>query len=280
MQTIAQLEENIETRPNSLEINEALAGEYAKQERWEDAAKAYQVLLSLYPTTASLFVNRIRLGATALAISSLLILVAELLQSPMPDANLTPSAFAQTLSSSKYLAAQIIFLVALPLFSTSAISIYKLLSYTRDHRPAFWAMVFSVIGVGLSMPSLGINAIVLPLVAQLYLANELETLNIYLALQTMPWSLILRLGGYVLVLGIALFSWVILRNKNFPKWSAILFLAGWIIFIAPIATLSQLHMTLAGLLISIGGIELARSAWIQAPLQFKPVIDTTQRSVT
>jgi len=278
MQSIVQLEANIEARPNSIEIHETLADEYVKQGRWEDAVRAYQKLLCLYPATAALFVNRIRLGAAAMAISSVLVLIAELVQPPLAHVNLNPFAFAQALSSPEYLTAQILLLLAFPLFSTSAISLYKLLSYTHDHRPAFWAMVFSVIGAGLSMPALGINAIVLPLSAGLYLAGELDTLKIYFALQTMPWSLFLHLGGYIFVFGIAIFSWVILRNKNFPGWSAVIFLAGWILFIISANTALHLEATFIGLLIFCGGSELARNVWMQASLQFKPLAKSPQKA--
>jgi tetratricopeptide (TPR) repeat protein len=278
MQTIVQLQENIEIRPNSIEVSEALANEYVKQQRWEEAVNMYQSLLSLYPATASLFVNRIRLGATALAISSALVLAKELIQPALIDFTLHPTAFAQELSSTNYLSAQILVLLAFPLFSTAAISIYKLLSYTHDHRPAFWAMVFSVIGVGLSMPSLGIRAIVLPLIARLYLAGELNTFSIYRAMQAMPWSLILNLGSYIFVLGIAIFCWVILRNNNFPKLPAILFLAGWFAFLAFVDGTSKLNMILTGTLIWIGGIGLAISVWTQAPLQFKPLTAPIQKA--
>jgi len=277
MQTISPLEENIVIRPNSIEINEALADEYVKQERWEEAVGVYRSLLSLYPATASLFVNRIRLGATALMLSSVLVLFAELIQPNIPNMIQSPSSFAQALGSTNYLIAQTLLLLAFPFFSTAAISIYKLLSYTRDHRPAFWAMVFSVIGVGLSMPLLGINAIVHPLIAHLYLVGELETLSLYTAVQGMPWSLILHLGNYVFVLGVAIFIWVILRNQNFPKWSAILFLIGWTMFVISPSS-SQLYMSLTGFLIFIGGVELAHSAWIQAPLQFKPITDSPRKA--
>ena len=277
MQTISPLEENIILRPNSIEINEALADEYVKQERWEEAVRVYQSLLSLYPATASLFVNRIRLGATALMLSSTLVLFAELIQPPISNAIQFPSNFAQALGSTNYLIAQILLLLAFPFFSTAAISIYKLLSYTHDHRPAFWAMVLSVIGVGLSMPLLGINAIVQPLIARLYLAGELKTLRLYTAMQQMPWSLILHFGNYVFLLGIAIFSWVILRNQNFPKWATVLFLAGWVMFVISAAP-SQLYMSLTGLLIFIGGVTLAYSAWTQAPLQFKPITDSPQKA--
>jgi hypothetical protein len=278
MQTIAQLEENNEIRPNSIEVSEALANEYVKQQRWEDAVRTYQSLLSLYPATASLFVNRIRLGAIALAISSVLVLAKGLIQPVLSDVTLRPNAFAQELSSTSYLVAQSLVLLAFPLFSTAAISIYKLLSYTHDHRPAFWAMVFSVIGVGLSMPSLGVSAIVLPLIGRLYLAGELDTFNIYSAMEAMPWSLILNLGSYIFVLGIAIFCWVILRNKNFPKLPAILFLAGWVAFLAFADNASKLKMIFTGSLILIGGIGLAISVWTQAPLQFKPITAPTQKA--
>jgi len=266
MQTISPLEENILIRPNSIEINEALADEYVKQERWEDAVRVYQSLLSLYPATAALFVNRIRLGASSLAISSTLILFAQSISPIVPNVIQPLSAFAQVLSSTNYLIAQILLLVAFPLFSTATISIYKLLSYTYDHRPAFWAMVFSVIGVGLSMPLLGINAIVHPLIARLYISGELETLRLYSALRQMPWSLILHFGNYLFLLGIAIFSWVILRNRNFPKWATAVFLTGWALFIFSFAS-SQSYMILTGFLIFIGGLGLALSVWIQAPLQ-------------
>ena len=276
MQTITRLEENIEIRPNSIEVNEALADEYVKQGRWEDAIKTYQSLLSLYPATASLFVNRIRLGATALAISSVLIVARALIQPALTDVTLDPIAFAQGLSSTSYSVAQSLVLLAFPLFSTAAISIYKLLSYTHDHRPAFWAMVLSVMGVGFSMPLLGIRAIIMPLIGQLYLAGGLDSFNIYTAMQTKPWSLILDLGSYMVVLGITIFCWVILRNENFPKLPAILFLAGWITSLASADGASKLNMILTSALTLIGGIGLALSIWRQAPLQFKPVTAPTQ----
>ncbi|HJX82010.1 MAG TPA: hypothetical protein VJ248_08265, partial [Candidatus Udaeobacter sp.] len=153
MESIAQLEASVVTRPNSIEINHALADAYIQQGRWKEATETYQTLISLYPATASLFVHRIRLGALALAISSCFILLAQNIQPSLVDAQRNPSDLSRAITSNAYLIAQILFLIAFPLFSTAAISIYKLLSYSRDHRPAFAAMVFSVIGVGLSMPA-------------------------------------------------------------------------------------------------------------------------------
>ena len=278
MQPVAQLEENLATRPNSIEINQALADAYVEQGRWKEAAETYQALLTLYPAIASLFVNRIRLGSIALIIASTLILFAQILQPSLPEAQRNPTEFAGKLASREYLLVQIFFLLAFPFFSTAVISIYKLLSYSRDHRPAFWAMVFSVIGIGLYMPSLGINAVVLPLIGRLYLAGEPGVLAVYYAIQEYPWSLILQFGSYLLLIGLCIFSLVIWRNKGFPKWASALFLAGWILFVVLNDQASNFGLISIGMLIALGGIELARSIWLQASLQFTPAIDASHKA--
>ncbi|HXQ34678.1 MAG TPA: hypothetical protein VN843_11755 [Anaerolineales bacterium] len=278
MQSITQLETNLAARPNSIEINQALADAYVEQSRWQDAAVAYRSLLSLYPATASLFVNRIRLGAAALIIASIFILVAQILQPPLQNPQKSPVEFAEFLAAREYLLAQIFFLLAFPLLSTAVISIYKLLSYSRDHRPAFWAMVFSVLGIGLFMPSLGINAVVLPLIGRLYLAGELGVLAIYYAIQEYPWSLILQFGRYLLLIGVGIFSWVIWRNKGFPKWAVVSYLVGWILFLVSNNHVAKFEIISIGILIALGGTELARSIWIQASLQFTPVVESLQKA--
>src|SRR5215207_2272211 len=241
MESISQLEASVITRPNSIEINHALADAYIQQGRWKEATETYQTLISLYPATASLFVHRIRLGAVALAISSCLILLAQSIQPSLVEAQRNQYDLSRALTSSAYLIAQILFLIAFPLFSTAAISIYKLLSYSRDHRPAFVAMVFSVIGVGLSMPALGINAVVMPLIGKIYLGGEAGALSLYLALQDFPQLLILKFGSYLLLIGIAIFSWVIWRSKSLSQWGVMLYLVGWILFIV-----SNNHLSTAG----------------------------------
>lgn len=278
MQSIVQLEANVAARPNSIEVNQALADAYAAEGRWKDAAESYRSLLSLYPTTASLFINRIRLGAVALGISSVLILAAQFIQVSLISSENSLLELAAALASKEYLLSQLFILVAFPFLSTAAISIYKLLSYSPDHRPAFWAMVFSVMGIGLSMPSLGINAVILPLIGKLYLIGEPDVFAIYYALQEYPWSLILAIGSYLLLAGIMIFSWVIWRNEGFPKWAAILYLTGWVLFVVFSPPISQFGLIVTGILILSGGLELARSLWIQATLQFSLSVDSIQRA--
>lgn len=269
MQSLVALETSAAARPNSIEIHQALADAYLKAECWEEAAKTYRTLLALYPTTALLFVNRIRLGASALVLASVLILLAEIIHPALPNATANPGGFATAISSGGFLTAQLLTMLALPLWSTAAISIYKLLSYSPDHRPAFWAMVCSVLGVALAMPGMGINAIILPLIGRLYLNRELPSLNLYLALQSGPWPFILRLGSFILLTGILIFAIVIWRNPVFARLPVSLFFLGWGIFVASGNQLPQPGLWLVGLLIALGGLPLARSIWQQAALQFE-----------
>lgn len=277
MQSIAQLEANLTARPNSIEINQALAEAYAKEGRWQEAAKTYQGLASLYPDTAALFINRIKLGASALIISSVLIFSAEILR-PGLIAYKHSEELARAISSFEFLIAQTLFMLAFALYSCSAISIYKLLSYTRYHQLAFWGMVLSVIGVGLSMPSLGIDAIVLPLVGKLFLQGQAQVLSLYVALQQNSLRFMLGLGGYLLVAGIAIFAWVIWHSRNLSVVSILIYLAGWILFVMENNQHLRPVLILIGVLILTGGIGLGRSLWLQAVTQFDSTMDRSLKS--
>jgi len=277
MQSLSQLEASAIHQPNSIEVNQALAEAYVKQGRWEEATKVYQTLAMLYPATAALFISRIRLGALALMVSSALFFIAELIH-PSIVTQADPTDFARAISSPAFLTAQILFLLAFALYSCSSISIYKLLSYTDAHRAAFWAMVLNVIGVGLSMPLLGINTFVLPLIGTLYLEGESSVLALYFAMEQNPWPFLLHFGLYLLVTGIMIFSWVVWRNKNLSRNAILIYLAGWISFALSNNQLPKSGLLFIGILIAIGGIGFSRSLWIQASTQFDPSMDRSSRS--
>ncbi len=266
MQSLSKLEQSAGTQPNSIEVQQALAEAYARDERWEEAVSVYRKLTLLYPDTAALFINRIQLGASALMISSCLILIAVLIQP-----SLKGDGLAEMLSSNSYVMAQALHILALAFYSTSAISIYKLLSYTRDHRPAFWGMVLSVIGVGLSMPALGINAFVHPLIGKMLLAGQSDALTIYRSLTVSPLSIYLNMGNYVLIAGILIFAWVINRNRGLSLPAVLIFLSGWIGMIFS-------NFTGFSVLVVMGGFWLGLSLWQQASVQFDPNMDRTQRA--
>jgi len=276
MHSLSQLESRARRHPNSSEIKQALADAYAREKRWEAAAKVYQSLAALYPDTAALFINRTWLGASALMISAEIIFIAILLQPSVSTSNLT--AFAAAIRSPAYLGARLLFMVAVALYSCSEISIYKLLSYTRDHHPAFWAMVISVLGVGLSMPAFGIRSFVFPIIGNMFLHGRIDVMEIYFSLNGFPFNLYLGAGGYLLVLGIAIFGWVVWRNQGLSFLSIMVFLAGWLGFVTTGDSLQHVHHIIFGALIAVGSVGLGLSLWNQASTQFDPAMDRSARA--
>jgi hypothetical protein len=277
VRSLEQLEANVIHQPNSVELKQALAERYFEQGRWEEAARAYQGLSSLHTSTAALFINRIRLGAAALMIASVLMFITELIKPDLiignPGSIRSLSAFASAISSSSYFVSQILSIPALALYSCSAISLYKLLSYTRDHRPAFWAMVLSVIGVGLSMPALGIKSFVFPMLGEMFLDGQVDVLAMYFSLTNFPFNLYLGMGGYLLIAGLAIFGWVISRNRGLSLPAVLLFLAGWIGLNVFGDDLPRAASVAFGVLIALGGLGLGLSLWNQASTQFEAGMD-------
>lgn len=273
--SLAQLEERARTNPNSVELHLTLALKYLEHQRVDQAAWAVKRVAALYPAIAALNVNRIHLGAAALAISSTLFLIAEWLYPPNLNLAGDLASAAAAVSSESFIVSQLLFLPLLALMSTAVISIYKLLSTTRDNHLAFWAMVTSLMGIGLFLPSFGIRALILPTAGQLYLQGHVEAFQVYVAVQQQPWAALLQQTVYVLLLGLSLFTLVIWRSGTLPRWAPALYGSGWALFAISGNELSRLGLLGVGVLIAGGGLGLAYGLWHQAPLQAGPEPEAT-----
>jgi len=277
MQSPSQLEAIAAKQPNSIEINQALAEAYAKEERWEEAIKAYQTVIGLYPAIAALNVNRIRLGTVALGISSVLFLTTEILRPSLSMVD-TPIGAAEYMSSPALAVSNILFLPILILLACAAISIYKLLSTSSDNRLAFWAMVSVIVGAGLSLPFFGIKAVVLPAAAQSYVNGNTSALGVYDMAFQQPLAFVFTLGGFLLFVGLTLFNIVVWSSGYLPKWASTLLWVGWSLFIIttelPFNFINEMlwiyvNPMFFALLITLGGIGLARGVWQQASIQLQ-----------
>lgn len=273
--TLTQLEDRARTNPNSVELHLTLALKYLEHGQADRATWAIKRVAALYPAIAALNVNRIHLGAAALAISSALFLVAEGLYPPNLNLAGDPASTAAAVSSSSFFASQLLFLPLLALLSTAVISIYKLLSTTRDNHLAFWAMVTCLIGIGLFLPSFGIRALILPAAGQLYLRGQVDAFQVYVTAYQQPWAALLQQTVVVLLFGLSLFNLVIWRGSSLPKWASALYGLGWLLFAVSGNQLSRPGLLTVGVLVAGGGLGLARGLWQQAPLQVGPELEAT-----
>jgi hypothetical protein len=276
MQSIAELETNAIRYPNSIEVNQALAEAYARDERWQDSVKIYQKVVELYPAIAALNVNRIRLGAIALGISSFLFLVSQILRPPSFLHH--PYDIVDFLPASSI--SNILFLPVLILLSCAAISIYKLLSVSNSNRPAFWGMVLIVVGAGMYLPLFGLTAVILPAAGDLYAQGETAGFDVYYTLFQQPLASVFTFGGYLLFGGLTIFTVVIWIGGHLYKLASTMLWLGWSLFIVGDELFLILGYDLlwwwsfnflpVALLVTIGGIALALDMWHEALLQFTP----------
>jgi len=280
---LEQLEVMALHQPNSIEINQALAEECAKEERWEEAIEAYQTVIALYPAIAALNVNRIRLGAIALGISSFLFLVSQILRPPFFLHH--PYDIVDFLPASSI--SNILFLPILILLSCAAISIYKLLSVSNSNRPAFWGMVLIVVGAGLYLPLFGLTAVILPAAGDLYAQGETAGFDVYYTIFQQPLASVFTFGEYLLFGGLTILTTVIWRSGYLFKLASTMLWLGWSLFIVG-DELSLIlgydlswwisNFMLFALLVTIGGIGLALDMWWEAALQLEPTIDSLEKA--
>ena len=212
---------------------------------------------------------RIRRGASALGVSALLFLLIQLIHpalDPALNANpsINPTLAAQVFSSPNFAISDSLYILAFPLFIFGVLTLYTYLANTntRDERWAFVAMILSLAGAGVFLSFVGIGAFAFPASGQVYLQGKRDAIDVIQAILNGPAILAAISGVLLLALGALAFAVAIWRSGILPKWTAILYAFGFVLFIAT-PQLPQFMRILDGLLIAIGGGWLAWSIWQQ-----------------
>ena len=148
--------------------------------------------------------RHIRPGAAALACSSLLLLVGQLLHpdiarytNPLVD----PAGAARVYTSTPFVLADLVLVFAFTVFLFGILGLYAYLALSRVERWAFGAMLLSLAGVGLFLPFHGIATFAFPAASQVYLDGQAGAFNVVGALLRGPALLIAGLGLVCLALG-------------------------------------------------------------------------------
>lgn len=139
--------------------------------------------------------SRIRLGILALPIQSILGIISISIRGPFIDPAANPSTFAQA-ASSTFFPAAILGAIGVMLLSLSFLALYAYLSDGTSEQPAFWGMIFSLVGGWFTLPLIGVFSFALPTVGQLYLQGQTNVIEVAVAF----W-----------------------RKGNLPKWVVILY---------------------------------------------------------
>jgi len=213
---------------------------------------------------------RVRLGAFALGLSSLLLTAFPLVRPFFPldprSPDETLAAASPSITSASWVMAHLIAMLAFVLLPFGMLTLYAHLRAGLVEPRALRALAWSLAGITLIMPMLGFETHVLPIFGKLYLAGTTgiapAVTHIYLG----PTIFVFLLGLLFLAIGVIYFSLAIWQDGGLPRWAGLLFAIGLTLWFPPFPRVIRI---IDGFFIGLGGLWLAWSMWQGAEAQLK-----------
>ena len=206
--------------------------------------------------------TRVRWGALALGLSALLLAVFPLvrpffpLDPRQPERTLTLASSA--IASGPWVVSHLMAMLAFVLLLFGMMALYARLADTPAEPRALRALVFSLAGIALIMPMLGVETHVLPIIGRLHLVGTTGIAPAVRSIYLGSAMVVFLLGLLCLAIGAIGFGRVIWRSDVLPRWAGALFVAGLALWFPPFPRAIRV---VDGLLIGIGGAWLAWSLW-------------------
>jgi hypothetical protein len=212
-------------------------------------------MLKLHPT-------RIRIGALALGIAALLLTAFPLIRPFFPFDPRSPvetlTVASPALISAPWVLAHFLAMLAFVLLLGGVLILYAALANGREERRAFRALVFSLAGIALIMPTLGVEVYTLPVIGKVYLEGKTDIASVVSRLYLGPATVVLLAGLVLLAIGALHFAVAIWQSGVLPRWAGVAFALGlalWLPLFPPVIRIVD------GLVIGLGGVWLAASLW-------------------
>ena len=204
--------------------------------------------------------NRVRLGAVALAVTGVLFLLYPAFR-PWNDETTVTGATA-SMTSARWVAAHLFAMIGFILMPLGLLALRRLLDGTRGEPLAAAAVVISWIGGGLTLPYYGAEDFALHAVAQKAVTNtSIDLLDLVDAVRYGPVAATtFALGLFLLGIGAVLAALAIWRTAVLPRASGILFALGFALFIPQFYLPAAVRIA-HGVLILIGSLWLAAALW-------------------
>ena len=211
--------------------------------------------------------RRVRSGALALGLAAVLLAIFPLvrpffpLDPRMPEQTLRRASPAIT--STPWVASHLIAMVAFVLLFFGLLTLYVRLAATPRESRALRALVWSLTGIALIMPMLGVETHILPIIGGLYTAGATDIAPAIGAIYRGSAMLVFFSGLLALAVGAIGFARVIWRSEILPRWAGVAFAAGLALWFPPFPRSIRI---VDGLLIGVGGAWLAWRLWRDAAI--------------
>jgi hypothetical protein len=206
---------------------------------------------------------RIRFGVLALPIQSVLGIASVLIRGPFIDPAANPAGFAQAATSRFFLAAML-GTAGVMLLSLSFLALYAYLADGTSERPAFFGMLFSLIGGWFTLPLIGLFGFALPSVGQLYLQGQSNVLQVAITAAGPPFLAFALLSGIGSTIGAILFGVAFWRKGSLPRWVVIVYVVSipMFYFAPPVPFVVEL---LGMVFLLVAGSFIAYQIWQRSP---------------
>lgn len=209
--------------------------------------------------------TRIRLGAVALGLSSLLLAAFPLLRPFFPldprYPDLTLRLAAPSITSAWWVLSHLVAMLAFVLLVPGLLALYARLADGPGEPRALRALLFGLAGIALVMPMLGVETHVLPIIGTLYRAGATGIAPAVDWIYRGSAIAVFLLGLLLLAIGAIGFARVIRRTGVLPRRAGTLFALGLALWFPPFPRPVRV---LDGLAIGAGGAWLAWRLWRDA----------------
>lgn len=206
--------------------------------------------------------TRVRLGAAALGLSALLLTAFPLIRPFYPldprSPHKTLAAASPSITSAPWVVSHLLAMLAFVLLLFGMLTLYAHFEEGRPEPRALRALVWSLAGIALIMPMLGIETHILPILGKLYLAGTTAIASAVGLIYLGPAIVIFLLGLLFLAVGVIYFALAIWQDGGLPRWAGVLFAIGLALWFPPFPRVLRI---IDGFVIGVGGLWLAWSVW-------------------
>jgi hypothetical protein len=170
-------------------------------------------------------------------------------------------AAAPALADPAWVGAHLALTLAFVLLIPGLLGVYATLAESPLEPRARRALIASLLGIGLVLPTLGLETYAMPVIARAHLDGATGIAHVLGPIYRGPAVQVLLVGLGLLAYGAIVFARTIRRSGVLPGWAAVMFATGLTLWLP---MLPRPIRIVDGLLIGIGGITLAWRMWRHA----------------
>ncbi|WP_160036909.1 hypothetical protein [Paenibacillus sp. An7] len=200
------------------------------------------------------FSSRSRLSAMLLAVAGITFAVYPALRPFSDEASLQGAA---AFASVEWLIAHLLAIFAFILLTFGLYGVYVSLRKTSAERTAFYGLVLSWLGTGLTLPFYGAEVFGLHVIGQETVRQQnVELLELANQIRFGPGFIIIIIGLLLLAVGMIMVATAIWKTHVLPKWSGVPLAVGFLLYLPQFAATQPLRVA-HGLLLTAGCLWVA-----------------------